>query len=372
MNFLDEVKVVGTFSDAAAFGPDDLKFLELSGRQAFYSQGIFGQNTIGAVIDSGVSPHPDFGDRILQGKNFCKYQSSTNTNDDNKHGTHCAGSVAGAITGIAPQAKILPIKVLDAVGGTDRPMDIADGIKYAREWRGPKGERVDAISMSLSGTKATFGERVLEAIEEEARKCKEEGILIFASSGNTAKEEKRFPSGFDDVMAVGAVDHKKRAAVFSTTGKHVDICQVGVGVISTYNRGGYLALDGTSMSTPLSMGVGLLIACQHKMTFGTRFTHATNFYDMVKMNAKDLGIPGADKIYGVGFASVQPLNLSIELENGSRIIKFNGTPVTADIASRIESGRFLFELRSVAEYMGAYISSEAENEYHKTRANIIF
>jgi len=134
MKFLNDYIIGKRFTDETSpLGVDDLKFLELSGRKAFYSQNIYGQDTICAVIDTGVSPHAELEDRILGGKNLnSSYSSTSNYNDDNMHGTHVAGSVAGKSVGIAPQAKILPVKVLDGSGGCSKTQDIVNGIKYAR------------------------------------------------------------------------------------------------------------------------------------------------------------------------------------------------------------------------------------------------
>lgn len=366
MNFLDEYKIVKTFADAT-FEADDLKFLEYTGRKAFYSQGYYGQNTVCAVIDSGVSPHIEFEDRILEGRNTLQsYNNKTKWQDDRGHGTHVASSIAGKNVGIAPQAKILPVKVLDATGGTNRVMDIIDGIIWARNWRSEKGEQVDVISMSLSGTKASFG-NYLDRFESEINKCVEEGIAVICSMGNTGINEVRVPAGFENVIAVGAVDIEKKQAKFTTIGDHVDVCQVGVDVIGANYTGGYVSLSGTSMSTPIVSGIACLLACRHKIKFRERITER-KLYEQLKMNTKDLGIKGVDRIYGVGFCTLQPLNMTIETEVDSNIVKFNGEPITVDVPSRIENGRFLFEMRSFAERTGAFIDWEPENEYHKTRA----
>nr|WP_245210466.1 S8 family serine peptidase [Sedimentibacter acidaminivorans] len=353
-------------------GVDDLKFLELSGRQAFYSQGIYGQNTICAVIDTGVSPHIELENRILVGKNLnSSYSSTNNYRDDNMHGTHVAGSVAGKNVGIAPQSKILPVKVLDGSGGCNKTQDIVNGIKYARQWRSPKGEKVDVISMSLSGTKNGFGTTVWSNLQAEIKNCVKDGILVVCSAGNTGITELRYPGAYDEVVCVGAVDMEKKQADYTTMGNHVDLCQVGSNVISAYYTGGYIALSGTSMSTPIISGIACLIACQHKLKFGERITE-TKLYEQLKMNTKDLGIAGVDKIYGVGFCTLQPLNLTIEMEHLSNIVKFNNQNITTDIPSRVENGRFLFEMRSFAERTGADIKVEAENEYHKVKAKFIW
>lgn len=369
MKFLDDYVIGKKFIDeTTVLGVDNLKFLELSGRQAFYSQGIYGQNTVCAVIDTGVNPHVELEDRILGGKNLnSSYSSTNNYKDDNLHGTHVAGSVAGKNVGIAPQAKILPVKVLDGSGGCNKTQDIVNGIKYARLWRSPEGDKVDVISMSLSGTKSGFGTTVWNNLQAEIQNCVKDGILVVCSAGNTGITELRYPGAYDEVVCVGAVDIAKKQANFTTQGNQVDLCQIGVDVISAYYDGGYIALSGTSMSTPIVSGIACLLACQHKLKFNERMTEA-KLYEALKMNTKDLGIEGVDKIYGVGFCTLQPLNLSIKMEHLSNVIEFNGEKITVDVPSRIEDGRFLFEMRSFAEKTGAYIEPIVENEYHKTQA----
>jgi len=94
--------------------PTDISFLNLSGYKCYHTQGINGQNTTIAVIDTGVSPHIELRGKLLQGRSFVDY--TRRPFDDNGHGTHVAGTIAGANVGAAPGAQILPVKVLDADG----------------------------------------------------------------------------------------------------------------------------------------------------------------------------------------------------------------------------------------------------------------
>ena len=128
---------------------DSFNFLELSGRKAMYSRGIYGQGVVVAVLDTGVSPHPELEDRILVGKNFITTYPVKYYRDDNMHGTHVAGTIAGKTCGIAPKAEILPIKVLDAMGSGEWSY-VIKGLDYARLWE-LNGKKVKIISMSLSG-----------------------------------------------------------------------------------------------------------------------------------------------------------------------------------------------------------------------------
>ena len=344
---------------------DSFNFLELSGRKAMYSQGIYGQGVVVAVLDSGVSPHPEFENRLLPGKNCISKYSNTSWHDDNMHGTHVAGSIAGKTCGIASKAEILPVKVLDATGGGEWK-DIISGLDYARTWS-QNGKKVKIISMSLSGGSGQITSTEKTNLENAIKRCVEAGILVVVSAGNTAKDELRYPACFDDVVTVGALDWDRQLAQYSTYGNHVDVVQIGSKVISAYYQGEYAELSGTSMSTPITSGIAALLVCANQERYKTEITER-KLYEALKMNTKDLGIKGVDKYFGAGFCTLQPLNMSIETEFGSKIVKFNGVPVTVDVPTQIIDGRTLIEMRSFARETGAKISWEAENEYHKTRA----
>ena len=348
---------------------DSFNFLELSGRKAFYSREIYGQGVVVAVIDSGVSPHPEFEDRLLVGKNCIRNYGNTSWHDDNKHGTHVAGTIAGKNCGIAPKAEILPVKVLNAMGGGNW-RDIIAGIDYARTWRSGD-KKVNIISMSLGCGKEQITNTEITNLETAINRCVEAGILVVVSAGNTAKDEKRYPASFDNVVTVGAVDWNKQIAQFSTYGNHVDVCQIGTGVISAYfdpSQGyEYIALSGTSMSTPIISGIATLIACDYQMRFGTEISER-KLYEALKMNTKDLGIKGVDKYYGAGFCTLQPLNLTIETENNSDLVKFNGEVVKLDVPVQIIKDRTMFPIREFAERTGAKVSWEMPTSTHGTRA----
>lgn len=364
---LDEVRVDSLIKDIDV---DTFGFLNLSGRTAFHSKGVYGQGVVVAVIDSGVSPdHPELEGRVLNGKNCIRNYGNTSWKDDNKHGTHVAGTIAGMNCGIAPQAEILPVKVLDAMGGGEWS-DVIAGLDYARTWKSGK-KKVNIISMSLSGGSGQITNTEKRNLEAAIKACVDAGILVVVSAGNTAKDELRYPACFDDVVTVGAVDWNKQIAQFSTYGNHVDVCQIGTGVISAYfdpSQGyEYIELSGTSMATPIVSGIAALLACDYQMKFGTEISER-KLYEAIKMNTKDLGIKGVDKYYGAGFCTLQPLNMKIQTENGSDIVIFNGEPVKLDVPVQLINDRTMFPMREFAERTGAKVSWQAPTAQYKTRA----
>lgn len=363
---LDDFKVDAVFK-AEELNKDSFNFLELSGRKAAYSQGAFGQGVVVAVLDTGVSPHPEFENRLLPGKNFTS--SNTSTLDDNMHGTHVAGTIAGKTCGIAPKAEILPIKVLRGDGSGEWSY-VIKALDYVKNWTS-NGKKVKIVSMSLSGGANQITETERNNLEVAINQCIEAGILVVVSAGNTAKDELRYPACFDNVVAVGAVDWERQLAQYSTYGNHVDVCQVGSKVISAYYQGEYAELSGTSMSTPNISGIAAVLVSLNNIKYNEEITER-KLYEALKMNTKDLGIKGIDKYFGAGFCTLQPLNMTIETEFGSKTVKFNGEAVEVDVPTQIVEGRTLFEMRSFAERTGAKISWEAENEYHKTRAKFVW
>ncbi|MCY9452652.1 S8 family serine peptidase, partial [Bacillus haynesii] len=128
-------------------GIDAIKAPEL------WSQGFKGKDITVAVLDTGCdATHPDLADRIIGGRNFTDDDNGKEDqfHDYNGHGTHVAGTIAandqnGGISGVAPEANLLIVKVLGGEDGSGDYEWIINGINYAVE------QKADIISMSLGG-----------------------------------------------------------------------------------------------------------------------------------------------------------------------------------------------------------------------------
>lgn len=357
---LDDYQIIDEYNNLPV---DALKFLNLSGRQAYHSQNVKGQGIIVAVVDTGVNAeHPELKGRVLVGKNYCKYRDSTDTRDDRGHGTHVAGSIAGKNVGIAPEAEILPVKVLDGNGG-GKVRDIINALKWITTYRDPKnGRKASVVSMSLSVPKNLITASEKRDFEEAINILVKNDIAVCVSAGNTKKDEERYPAAFDEVICVGAVDYLKNKALFSTTGKHVDLVQVGVNVISCdYSSDGYVAMSGTSMSTPLVSGIAALIACKHKIAFREDIKE-DYLWRSLKLSTKDIGIPGDDKVFGFGFCTLQPLEAHIVMRNNSKTLIVNGKTVEMDKPVVIEEGRFMIPIRFIGESTGCFVSFDLNTQ----------
>ncbi|TXK82619.1 S8 family serine peptidase [Paenibacillus sp. N3.4] len=228
-----------------------------------------------AVIDTGVDlTHPDLIHSIVQGYDFIHNQS--NAQDDNGHGTNVAGIIAAkahdtsGYSGVAPGAKIMPIKVLDSKGGGNTAT-IIQGIQYAID------HHADIINLSLGSSIPS------RAMQELLRSAFANNILIVAAAGNDSnhwinnevgqlddpqKDTHRYaflssyPAAFQDVVSVGAieqlVDSRLTIADFSNVGK-IDVVAPGVNIYSTYLNGGYGYMSGTSQATPFVVGYAALL-----------------------------------------------------------------------------------------------------------------
>lgn len=205
-----------------------------------------------AVIDTGVdAAHADLKGEILPGYNFVA--NSTDTSDDNGHGTHVAGIIEAATnngTGVASigfHGSILPVKVLDSQG-TGTYADVANGILYAVD----HGAKI--INMSLGGPSFS------QTLEDAVNYATSHGVIVIAAAGNTGSNSPEYPAALPGVLAVSATDSGDNIASFSSFGSDIFASAPGVNITSTFNNGGYASLSGTSMAAPHLAGlVGLAL-----------------------------------------------------------------------------------------------------------------
>ncbi|MFK4011603.1 S8 family peptidase [Bacillus cereus] len=250
-----------------------------------------GKDVVVAVLDTGCQiDHVDLKDRIIGGRNFTTDNNSdpNNYTDMNGHGTHVAGTIAATennqgVLGVAPQAKLLIVKVLGGPNGSGAYEWIINGINYAVNWRGPNGEKVRVISMSLSGKEDNpeLHQAVINAVNND--------VLVVCAAGNGGDnnqntDELSYPGAYQEVVEVGAVDLNKKIAVFSESNKNVDLVGPGVGILSTYKGGGYATLSGTSMATPhISGGAALIIKhCESNKEFDRTLSEDEIYAQLIK------------------------------------------------------------------------------------------
>ncbi|MBI4375265.1 MAG: S8 family peptidase [Elusimicrobia bacterium] len=208
-----------------------------------------------AVIDTGVDfKHPDLASNVKGGWNAISKNGEFL--DDHGHGTHVAGSIAAldnaeGVVGVAPEASIYGVKVLDS-GGSGTFSDVIAGMQWAWE------NKMDIASMSLGASQGN------DSFKEAVEAMVAGGTVLIAAAGNSGgwgdenSDTVNFPAGYPGAIAIAASDSQDAVAWFSSRGPEVDFIAPGVDVPSTYMGGGYQSLSGTSMATPHVSGLAAL------------------------------------------------------------------------------------------------------------------
>lgn len=245
---------------------------------------ITGKGISVCVIDTGVDyTHPDLGGCFGNGVNFsCKViagydfvNSDSDPMDDNGHGTHVAGIIAanGTLKGVAPDAKIIAVKVLDA-NGNGYLTDIVSGIEWCINRSSEYN--ISIISMSL-GTKLYHNDTycdddfrdpyfLTETIDEAVSK----GISVVVATGNEGVTNgTASPACIYNSTRVSATNKSDIIPSFANRGGNFDIILMapGVDISSTWIGGGYTYASGTSMATPHVSGVVALMKQVNNILF---------------------------------------------------------------------------------------------------------
>lgn len=222
-----------------------------------WQRGIDAKNVMVAVIDTGVDhTHPELRGRVLAGYNF--KDGNTDVMDHDGHGTHVAGLIAASgnngqgIAGVSWTAKILAVKVMDSVSGTD--FGAIAGIKYAVD----AGAKI--LNLSFSSDSPQRNPMFDLAIEYALDK----GALVIAAAGNKGGPVTA-PGNCPGVLTVSATAKSgiESLASFSNYGPEVYLSAPGDNVLSTIPGGGYKTMSGTSMATPIVAGAAAVLLAEH-------------------------------------------------------------------------------------------------------------
>lgn len=229
-----------------------------------------GANVSVGVIDSGVGPHEALdmagGACLVPGENAADF-----LDNGLGHGTHVAGTIAAKklpgteVYGLAPACRLFSYRVCPKTGnrGRARSIEIAAAIEKAI------ADECDVVNISMGSLEAM---PEVPDILEQARNA---GMVVFAATGNDGEPLIRYPARYAHTMAVGAlgrdgtfpvdspeVNHESSirkgnefVAQFSNYGRETDFIGVGVAVISTFPKGLYAIMSGTSMATPFTSGM---------------------------------------------------------------------------------------------------------------------
>lgn len=212
------------------------------------------------VVDTGIDlDHPDLQTNIVG--SFNAITPTKSADDDNGHGTHVAGTIAGlnnaiGVVGVAPQAQLLAVKVLSRTG-SGWLSDIIEGL----DWCANNGGKVANLSLGSSSDSQSFHDAVTAAVNA--------GVTVVAAAGNSGPCANcvGYPARYPEAIAVAAANSSDQAASFSSQGPEVDVIAPGKDVRSTYKGGVYAVMSGTSMATPhVSAAAALKLAQNSALT----------------------------------------------------------------------------------------------------------
>jgi subtilisin family serine protease len=230
----------------------DQESLPLSGTFSFPADAGSGATVY--VVDTGVRlTHREFAGRAKSGYDFV--DDDADASDCNGHGTHVAGTVAGATFGVAKRAQVVAVRVLDCDGEGTNSQVIA-GI----DWVTKHAVKPAVANLSLGGD-------VSQAIDAAVRRSIAAGITYAVAAGNDDVDAcTASPARVPDAITVGATDRTDKRASFSNHGRCLDLFAPGAGIRSASYSGDRSTeiLDGTSMATPHVAGAIALYLAEHR------------------------------------------------------------------------------------------------------------
>lgn len=252
-----------------------------------------GQGVTVAVVDSGVDGgHPDLTGQVLKGKDFTGGGDAQNDTDG--HGTGMASIIAGhghggsnsaGVMGLAPKAKILPIKTGNGSVGKDWP----SGVRYAVD------HGASVINLSFGDSLAQPGSQGAEAIEY----AQQHDVVVVGSTGNEGEAGVEYPAKLPGVVAVGAVDESLNLWSDSNFGDGVTLTAPGVNIVraDTNHSNGYSSGTGTSDATAYVSATAALVRAKYPdLTAGQVINRLVKSATFLNHDAKKV----PDEKYGYG------------------------------------------------------------------------
>lgn len=276
VEFISEDKLVEAYSQTTPTGISRVQALANTNK---------GTGIGVAVIDTGIDlKHPDLQNNIAA--NYSCIKGKKTGQDDNGHGTHVAGTIAAlnngiGVVGVAPEAKLIAVKVLNTAGSGSWSSIIC-GIDWVTANAGIYNIKVANMSLGGSGTSDNdCGNTNNDAMHKAICRSSAAGVTYVVAAGNEADSANSFvPAAYNDsVITVSALADSDGLAgglggvtsygpddtfaTFSNFGSAVDIGAPGVSIFSTWKGGSYKTISGTSMASPHVAGAAALYINSH-------------------------------------------------------------------------------------------------------------
>ncbi|MGP3632535.1 S8 family peptidase [Streptomyces sp. 24-1644] len=243
-----------TQDNPPSWGLDRIDQAETAGDKAYAYPDAAGEGVTAYVIDTGVRvTHSDFEGRATSG--FDAVDNDDNADDGNGHGTHVAGTIAGAAHGVAKKAKIVAVRVLDDAGSGTTEQVVA-GI----DWVTANHEGPSVANMSLGGSADP-------ALDAAVQKAIASGVTFGVAAGNESSDAgEGSPSRVPEAITVASSTVDDEQSSFSNFGSVVDIYAPGSDITSAWNDSddGTKTISGTSMATPHVVGAAAVYLGGHQ------------------------------------------------------------------------------------------------------------
>ncbi|WUH90589.1 type VII secretion-associated serine protease mycosin [Streptomyces sp. NBC_00433] len=267
-----------------------------------------------AVIDTGVDRSiPDLKGQVLDGKSFT-YPVDSPYDDKIGHGTGMSSLIAGTgaseggtgAIGVAPEAKILPIRILndprdtnEAASAVSFTVELDKAVRYAADSQA----RVINISQGVPATSLQPND--IAALQSALDYARSKGKLIFASTGNSGEKGSpvEYPAASRGVAGIGALDRNGNALPLSTKGPQVDLSAVGDNISKACPSGIRAncvnTSSGTSDASALTSGSAALVWSAHP-------SWTANQVLRVLLNTASKPTDGAERNDSIGYGAVRP------------------------------------------------------------------
>jgi len=242
-----------------------------------------GEGVIVGVLDTGVDGgHPDLAGSVLPGVDFTS-QNGDGRKDLDGHGTSMAGLIAahGRALGIAPRAKILPIrtKISFVAAGSEKAVD-------------------SAIDMGATVLCLAYSEEESSQVRRAVKRAIDNDVVVIAAVGNEPFDNLVYPVGYPGIVGAAGVDHAGNHAQISVISPFATLAAPAVDIATTDIRlppkTGYQKGTGTSDATAIIAGAAALVRSKHPDLAATEVIHR------LTATADDKGPPGRDNLYGFG------------------------------------------------------------------------
>ncbi|MEU6074950.1 type VII secretion-associated serine protease mycosin [Micromonospora sp. NPDC047074] len=325
-----------------------------------------GRGVTVAVIDSGVDgSHPDLAGRVLPGLDLVAPPGSADGTDPVGHGTTVAGLIAGrdddrrGAVGLAPDSRILPVRVLDAENRYDDALIVAKGVRWAVD----NGARVINLSLGGSGDSPALAAALDYAFVRD--------VVVVACTGNVGSSSDSkvwYPAREPGVIAVtGSERDSDNLWSGAITGQSTVLTAPATGLVGA-RPGGYWRVQGTSFAAPLVAATAALVRARYpEMSAG-------DVVNRLLATARDIGPSGRDDRFGYGMvdpvaalnAEVTPVGRNpLDDQSSPGVVGFGpapgpAQPEAATVGDELDLGAQRQQTRWAAQPAGAHAEATPE------------